>query len=54
MLFFPFLGAAMLYMANKKSVMGDLRNNVWQNILCGAAWLVIILGAVQLGFELFG
>ncbi len=54
LLFFPFLGAAMLYMANKKSVMGDLRNNVWQNILCGAAWLVISLGAVQLGFELFG
>jgi manganese transport protein len=53
LLFFPFIGAAMLYMANKKSVMGDLRNNIWQNILCGAAYLVILLGAVQLGFELF-
>lgn len=49
---FPLIGISMLYLANDRSRMGDLRNKWWQNVIGGVALLMILYSAIQLAIEL--
>lgn len=50
---FPLIGVSMLYLANNRSRMGELRNKWWHNLIGGVALLLILFSAVQLAIELF-
>lgn len=50
---FPFLGIALLYLANNKERMGTLRNRWWQNIAAVLALAFIVVSAVILARDMF-
>jgi Mn2+/Fe2+ NRAMP family transporter len=43
----PLMAATMLWLANRKDVMGDRRNNLLQNVLGGIGLLVVLLAAYR-------
>lgn len=49
----PLTGLVMLFLANDRNRMAELKNKVWQNVLAVLGWLVLIAGVVQLIRELF-
>ena len=43
----PLMAATLLWLANRKDVMGDRRNSILMNILGGVGLLVVILMAIR-------
>ncbi len=51
----PFVLIFMLLLVNKKSLMGDMRNRLWQNIVAGATVVIMIgLTAMMVWSSIFG
>ncbi|MBP1135029.1 Mn2+/Fe2+ NRAMP family transporter [Arthrobacter sp. PvP023] len=50
----PLLGALIVIMANKKAVMGDLRNKWWQNLFGAIGLIAIIASSIRLITTLIG
>jgi len=48
----PLMAAAILWLANRKDIMGDKRNRLIHNILGGAGFLVVLLMAVRVLYML--
>ncbi|MFF1382163.1 Nramp family divalent metal transporter [Arthrobacter sp. NPDC058288] len=50
----PLLGALIVIMANKKAVMGDLRNKWWQNLFGAIGLIAIVASSIRLITTLVG
>ncbi|MCY1240300.1 hypothetical protein D9M72_531410 [compost metagenome] len=50
----PLLGALIVIMANKKAVMGNLRNTWWQNLFGAIGLIAIIASSIRLITTLVG
>jgi len=46
----PLMAAAILWLANRKDIMGDRRNTIWLNILGGLGLLAVVLMAMRVLF----
>ena len=54
MLIAPLLGVLIVIMANKKSVIGDLRNKWWQNLFGAIGLIAIVASSLRLITRLVG
>lgn len=50
----PLLGALLIIMSNRRSLMGDLRNKWWQNVMVAIGFVAIIATSVRLVMLLVG
>lgn len=52
--FTPFLGLAMIWLSNRRDLMGGLKSRWFQNTVAVAGWVVLVIGSVLTAKELIG
>ena len=48
----PLMAAALLWLANRKDIMGNLRNKIVLNVLGGAGFVIVLLMAIRVLWRL--
>jgi Mn2+/Fe2+ NRAMP family transporter len=43
----PLMAAAILWLANRRDILGDKRNSAWVNVLGGLGFVVVLLTALR-------